>query len=479
MKVLSVGPLFQHEAVTHDQFGSGTSLLDYDLFILDPSVLIEEYWSQGKVNTFTGYPVIDDRNSVRLKTDIRRRQSEMYEMLKQGRTIVVFTPPPQRCHIAPDERDYPGDRLGITKYDLHENLFTPILFTRYGRNVRTVEASGRSIEFRGEEPFAAFWEKNRDHLRYTAYFEEKVGKPQWFIEGTTKVVGTYLKIKNGNLIFLPSVQGKEDFDSPEDWLAAQQGFIDSLIKLADELKRGTGDVQLPAWTQNYLLPGELEQRTNLSNLQGVVDHVHREIAQQKENLDKLNKYKLLIGGTGKAFDTQVAQVLEELGFTVKDGLLGRDDIFLSYEGRYAIVQTRSISRSATVTHAAQLEKCVSEYFTPHEIDAKGILVVNAFKDLPLEDRSEPAFPSSMVSYSEKRNHCLLTGAQLLNLYLMVRENPQYRTTVIEKLLSTNGVFDEGSDATQIWRRLSSDDNENAAPVRSQPRVITKSQSTKV
>lgn len=456
MKVLSIGPLFEHEAVTHDQFGSGISLLDYDLLILDPSALIHEYWSQGKVNTFTGYPVIDDRNSVRLKTDIRRRQSEMYEMLKQGRTIAVFTPPPQRCHIAPDERDYPIDRLGIAKYDLHENLFTPILFTRYGRNVRTVEASGRSIEFRGEDPFAVFWEKNRRHLRYTAYFEEKVGKPQWFIEGTTKVIGTYLKIKNGHLIFLPSLQPREDFASPEDWLEAQQVFIDSLMKLADELRRGTGDVQLPAWTQDYLLPGEREQRVNLNNLQGVLDHVHREIAQQKQGLDKLNRYKLLIGGTGKAFDTQVRQVFEELGFTVQDGLLGRDDILLSYDNRFAVVQARSIARNATITHAAQLEKCVSEYFTPHDIEAKGILVVNAFKELPLKDRLEAAFPSSMLSYSEKRNHCLLTGAQLLNLYLFVRENPEQRSRIIEQLLATNGIFEEDPEEVRGWRTLVSE-----------------------
>lgn len=458
MKVLSIGPLFEHPAVTHNHFGSGTSLLDYDLLILDPTVLVNEYWSQGKVNTFTGYPVVDDRNSVRLKTDIRRRQSEMYEMLKQGRTIVVFTPPPQRCHIAPDERDYPVDRLGITKYDLHENLFTPILFTRYGRNVRTVEASGRSIEFRGEDPFATFWEKNRDHLRYTAYFEEKVGKPQWFIEGTTKVIGTYLKIKNGHLVFLPSFQRREEFADAEDWLKAQQLFIDSLIKLADELKKGTGDIQLPAWTENYLLPGELEQRTNLNNLQGVLDHIRREIAQQQENLDKLRKYKLLIGGTGKAFDVEVRQVLEELGFTVKDGVLSRDDILLTYENRFAVVQARSIARSATITHAAQLEKCVSEYFTPHEIEAKGILVINAFKELSLDDRKEPAFPGSMVSYSEKRNHCLLTSTQLLNLYLRVRENPDRRKAIIEKLFATNGVLHEDADTSPGWKKIPTEDS---------------------
>jgi len=448
MKVLSIGQSFQHDDVTHDQFGSGTSLLDYDLLLLDPAVLIDEYWAQSKVNTYTGYPMIDDRNSVRLKTDIRRRQNEMYEMLKQGRTIIVFTPAPQRCHIAPDERDYSADRLVIAKYDLHENLFTPILFTRYGRNVRTVEASGRSLEFRGEEPFGAFWEKNKNHLCYHAYFEEKVGKPQWFIEGTTKVIGTYLKIKNGYLIYLPTVQDEKNYPSQAEWLEAQEVFIDSLIKLVEELRKGSADVELPSWTESYLLPGELEQRTNLSNLQGVLDHVYREIAQQKEHLDHLSKYKLLIAGTGKAFDSQVRKVFEELGFTIKDGLLGREDIFLNYGDKFAVVHARSMTRTATITQAAQLEKCVSEYFTPYDVEVKGILVVNAYKDQPFQDRAESVFPNAMVNYSEKRNHCLMTGVQLLNLYLEARENPGRRAALVQKMFDISGVFED-----QIERRV--------------------------
>ena len=450
MKILSIGTKFHHEDVAHDDFGSGTSLLDYDLLIFDPSVLIDEYWSHGKINTFTGYPVIDDRNSVRLKTDIRRRQSEMYEMLKQGRTIFVFTPPPQRCHIAPDEREHPTERLGVTKYDLHENLFTPILFTRYGRNIRTVEASGTSIEFRGEEAFSGFWEKTKNLLRYTAYFEEKVGKPQWFIEGTTKVLGTYLKIKNGHLVFLPYLREEKDFNSEADWKNAYRTFVDAAMKLAEELRRGSGDVQLPLWTLSYLLPGELEQRTNLQNLQGVLDHVHGEIVQQKEHLEHLTRYKLLVGGTGKAFDVQVRRVFEEMGFTVRDGLLGRDDILIHYGERVAIVQARSLTRGATITHAAQLEKCVSEYFTPHEMDVKGILVANAFKDLPLKERTESVFPSSMVNYSEKRNHCLLTGLQLLNLYLEVKEDPSRREEVVDLFFTTSGVLEDLPQPSRVW-----------------------------
>ncbi|MCF8565221.1 hypothetical protein LLE49_10895 [Alicyclobacillus tolerans] len=445
MRILAIGPSFEHESVTQDTFGSDTSLLDFDLLIFDPSTLIEEYWNKSKYNTYTGYPVIDDRNSVRLKMDIKRRQSEMYELLKQGRTVVVFTPPPLRCHILAEDRDYAADRMGMAKYDLHETLFTPILFTRYGRNVRTVEATGVSIEFRGDEPFASLWERNKGFLRYNAYFEEKVGKPQWYIEGTTKVLGTYLKIKNGHLIFLPAPRTKEEFDNAGEWSQAQHTFIESLENLVNELHKGLNTVQLPSWSLNYLLPGESEQRANLENLQSVLDHVHREIAQQKDQLDQLVKFKLLVAGAGKPFDVQIRTVFEELGFTVTDGLLGRDDILLTYGNKFAVVQSRSLSRNATITHAAQLEKCVSEYFTPHEIEVKGILVVNAFKDVALRERVEPAFPAAMVGYSEKRNHCLITGMQLLGLYLETRDDPVKKEEAIQKLFAANGLFQEEQD----------------------------------
>jgi len=53
----------------------------------------------------------------------------------------------------------------------------------------------------------------------------------------------------------------------------------------------------------------------------------------------------------------------------------------------------------------------------------------------------------LISYSEKRDHCLITGLQLLGLYLDCKNNPDKKAQVIASIFSTSGVFGYYQD----WR----------------------------
>jgi len=100
---------------------------------------------------------------------------------------------------------------------------------------------------------------------------------------------------------------------------------------------------------------------------------------------------------------------------------------------------------------------VSEYYLENnEVKAKGILVVNAFKDTPLKDRKEAPFPDQMLPYAQTREHCLMTGLQLLGLYLNCRDNDEKKHIMIERIFATNGIFSEYQD----WASFISDENDS-------------------
>jgi hypothetical protein len=69
--------------------------------------------------------------------------------------------------------------------------------------------------------------------------------------------------------------------------------------------------------------------------------------------------------------------------------------------------------SAGEKHAAQLEKWVMGHFEKTGEHAKGLLVVNGFKDVELLARTEPVFPAQMIPFSTSRGHALISGVQLL------------------------------------------------------------------
>ena len=76
-------------------------------------------------------------------------------------------------------------------------------------------------------------------------------------------------------------------------------------------------------------------------------------------------------------------------------------------------------------------------------------------DIPLKDRDGNSFPQQVVNYSERRDHCLITGLQLLGLYLDCKGNSQKKAEMIDRIFSTNGVFRDYQD----WRGFLIDIND--------------------
>ena len=195
------------------------------------------------------------------------------------------------------------------------------------------------------------------------------------------------------------------------------------------------------------MPTELKDKTELDKLNDKLSKIESQISEKKNQLAELGQIKILFGGDGRALEIEIGKILKDLGFDVAEGLPQRDDLILKYNEKIAVVEVKGVSKSAAEKHAAQLEKWVSEYFSKKGIKPKGILIINALKDTPLVDRNKPPFPEQMISYSKNRDHCLITGLQLLCMYLDTKDNSLKRDEMIKRLLATNGIFEDYHD----WR----------------------------
>lgn len=379
-----------------------------------------------------GLKSLSESDSINIQQDIKRRRTEIDELLKIGRTVIVFMSQNQFCY------HYTGEKQssGTGKSRVFTNIVSKIdLLSILPENINTIGSTGSSIDCRAAEPYKSFFNENKDHFHYEAYFNKSLGNPLYYIKGTNKVVASCLKIHNGNLLFIPTFVDDEDEQ-------LQKKFIDSVIKLVEELKRDTGDFEQPQWSEEYTLPSEISNKHQLKESELELAAVLEKINKQKEEILTLESYKLLFTGTGRALEIQVGKVFEELGFSVSEGIPGRDDLILERNDAVAVVEVKGVSKSAAEKHAAQLEKWVSEYIEVNEKMPKGILVVNAFKDLPLDKRNEDDFPHQMVTYSERRSHCLISGLQLLCLYFDCLQHPEKANELLDELLTTVGVYNK-------------------------------------
>jgi len=344
MKILSLGYEFgfDHPSVEESTFRSGDSLFDFDVILWEPDSLIWEYSMEE--NNYRGCINLDDNDSVRLVEDIKRVKTEMAEMLKLGRTIIIFTPEPEKYYIDTGKREYSGTGRNrkttriVDDVDLTD--FLPI------GNIKTIKASGFQVEFRGKEPFDLFWRVNNEYLSYRAYFEKPIGIPLFYIKGTQKIIGSFINIEKGNLIFIPNFLIDYELDENEDFAQIGNKFIDSIIELVNNLNKSTGDFKPSTWCSNYLLPGELKEKDKLKKLENILSILKTKISDQKNSIAELEEYKILFSGDGRALEIEVGRIFSELGFEVGEGLPGRNDLILKYGENIAVVEVKGVSKSA-------------------------------------------------------------------------------------------------------------------------------------
>jgi hypothetical protein len=445
MRIASMGCSFQNNDITEVPFRSNTSLLDFDLLLWDPTELFDLYSRDWQNPTYGGYKCLSNDESVHFADELNRRRTEMIDLLGSGRPLVIFIPTPKAIYHWSGEKKYSGTGKNQKTINIVNQfvLNDAIPYTE----IETVAAEGDYIEFQGNPVFKIYWDRMKEDHYYSAYFKTNVGEPFLFIKGTQKSVGTYIKTKKSFILFLPSINPVRN--TKKESREVSKKFIESLLDLIKKLQMEQGDFNLPSWSDQYQLPEEKSQIDILSEKERELEVLIDLISKEKEKLNKLKEYKLLFSGTGRSLELVVKRVFEEIGFTVKDGKPGRDDLILDYKGKIAVAEIKGLTKSASEKNAAQLEKWVMEYLTENSIHPKGFLIINSYNNLPLKDRDKEDFPHQMLQFSEHREHCLITTIQLLGLFLKVKEDPDQKDSLINELFNTVGKYPRFLDYSEF------------------------------
>jgi hypothetical protein len=306
-------------------------------------------------------------------------------------------------------------------------------------------STGQRVEFRGPDHLKAFWASVQNDVQYVTYFEKAPGQPFLFVAETNKALATLVKIERGHILFLPWL--KPQHGGSVAYEQACKRFVAAFQKLVEHISPKKTEVSFPPWSVHYGWASERELRDNLVSTQRQADELSKTVIAKSKQLEAEERLKILFTAKGDDLADAVTEVFQELGAKAEPGEPGRDDIIIEFEGKHAVVEVKGRNGSAAEKDVAQLQKWVSISLADREIDAKGILLVNAFCDTPIAERVEPAFPDQMLKLAKKYEHCLLTTTQLLGLLLEARVHPEKRVELVNSLFSTIGVYQQFSD----WR----------------------------
>lgn len=416
-------------------FYDGKSLMDADILLISPELFYPRRSYGGWIEFSSGGGCYDAPTSTEYEKKLSHLNKEVRDFLQSGKSVFIVL----------SKQEFYMLSSGVSHPRKGENLHSTYTKTNYDFlpiSIGTlVSASGRNITFSGNPTFGDFHNKFKNNLEYQLYIENANGAQVLFTgKDKTKILGAIFKVKNGNLIVLPSINYDEEKfteikgkEKKEYWTKEATQFGKSLVKaLVDidkSLRKGGDKTPPPDWTsevdfylaQEQVLKKGVEKKTK---------EIERLILQRKELQIKLEEeanLRDLLFEKGKLLENAISVALEILGYkseNYNDGNLELDHIIISPEGDRFIGEAEGKDTSAiNIDKFRQLAVNIHEDLQRDEVEkpAIGILFGNGFRLAKPSERAEQ-FTTKCINTAKSSNCALVRTTDLFQIAKYVKES---------------------------------------------------------
>jgi hypothetical protein len=422
---------------------STTNLNEHELIFFSPSGLFAEIKA--------GQQIV----SAEVHSQVILRMIDIQRWVERGHTLIVLDPRPLRFrHVGTNAVEANGSI----------EIFPPL------NQVQLTQRSGFSIQAVSEKGIA---ELLGSHIALKSYEVVLSGaslmplltvKASSRIGGRPEIVAGYLKLGDGLVVFSPA------------WAGPGKPYCCALEQLPSLL--ANEKPELPGWIDNFQTTSEESNFGEIESKKADVRRLEETIATLEADVNKARQLKRLFAGTGTSFEVAVADAFRELGLQVVVGPHPRADLLITNGERLAAVEAKGIDGAAREDYVRQVTMWMPEVDTAllesqeatagsdidryreqlklldltglnRQFDCKGILVLGTFRTLPLNQRTQPDFPSNIVKVLEHRDVCALTGIQLYCLLMLARSNENLKEQIRSALFDTAGVLAMGSNWQEV------------------------------
>lgn len=455
-KYVGINTSFGHnilENFDEYEFRTNMSLFDYDAVILSTSFVTSNY-NYETTNSYEKPPrkyqgiiVLDEDDSFNIIREFQCMKKQLQDMLEIGKNVFVILGKNEKRYIYNGEKTVSGSGKNVTRtsyvQELDENGFLPV-------DVKLESLLGEVTQVVAKDEYRDFYDSVRDLYLYQQIIKEPTGETDVVIPGTSNAVAMHMKYGKGNIVFIPRPYEEEEYIDDKDAQEKPLHFLKQILELDEKLNSRSQYSELPNWAKNIMLFDEKKYVEKNDAIDKKIEKLIEEKNKNSQVLNEISEYKHLLTGTGSSLENIVRKVLLELDFQLEDVETNRTDIIAKYKGISVVFEIKGLAKSAGERNAAQLEKWISEYHVETGIKPKGVLLVNAFRNKPLKERTELVFPKQMLGYSISREHCLISSVQFLCLLIECKKNKKSKDKIIKEFLNTTGVYSKYDETNMLF-----------------------------
>lgn len=208
------------------------------------------------------------------------------------------------------------------------------------------------------------------------------------------------------------------------------------------------------WVEDYSFKKLKEISQDIKEIDSEIQKLEEKkilLEKEKNNYERIRNVLLNLAGD---FLTDVCkEVLISLGLKFTEVEIGREDLVFIHNEKHYVIEVKGSTKSASKENVRQLSSHLTEYKNDKEIEPKGILLINTWRELPIKERNtndKPNFPENIMNLVNLNNILLMTTQQLFVAYCDNLEVKFDLDEFIKKIDETKGVL-EGYDDIQKYR----------------------------
>ena len=197
-----------------------------------------------------------------------------------------------------------------------------------------------------------------------------------------------------------------------------------------------------AWAEDVPMPRTPEIQADIDSKRARIAALEAEITERQKEKQEIEKFKKLLYGDGKELEEIFALCLEKLGGKVRAAKYSEEEFVLEYKGELYLVECKGVGKSIALGHVRQLSDYMLKFEEDEGKPGNGILLGNAWKALPLEERqttSTLTFPENVISRATAWGIALIDSVDFFHAYTGFLAGQVSGETILDRLTSSTGV----------------------------------------
>jgi hypothetical protein len=134
--------------------------------------------------------------------------------------------------------------------------------------------------------------------------------------------------------------------------------------------------------------------------------------------------------------------LEKCGGRITPARYSDEEFVLEYKGATYLIECKGVGKSIARSHVVQLLGYLSKFEENEGCCGKGILLGNAWKDTPLDERSrKESFPPNVIDMATANGISLVSSVGFFNVFCRVLAGELAGEAVLDCITNAVGVVD--------------------------------------